>query len=108
LWSQAKRAFKENNFELFVIKSDAAVKSLLSTRYKQIVTGNTNPKPEFKIQVSELRRRGFDLPSDKRIAHYRNLRNRIVHSSVTLDEKESVNCFAFYSTFITRLGLRPT
>lgn len=108
LWNQAKRAFKENNFELFVIKSDAAVKSLLSTRYKQIVTGNTNPKPEFKIQVSELRRRGFDLPSDKKIAHFRNLRNRIVHSSVTLDEKESVNCFAFYSTFITRLGLRPT
>ncbi|MHA1969959.1 MAG: hypothetical protein ACW964_19465 [Candidatus Hodarchaeales archaeon] len=108
LWNQAKHAFKENNFELFVIKADASVKNLLSTRFLQVVAGNTYSKPDFQIQVIELRKRGFDLPNDKKIAHFRNLRNRIVHSSVTLDEKESVDCFAYYSTFITRLGLRPT
>ncbi len=108
LWNQAKSAFKESNFELFVIKADAAVKNLLSTRYLQIVSGNAYSKPEFQVQVNELRKRGYDLPSDKKISHFRNLRNKIVHSSVTLDEKESVDCFAFYSTFITRLGLRPT
>jgi hypothetical protein len=108
LWNQAKHAFKENNFELFVIKADASVKNLLSTRYLQIVAGNTYSKPDFQNQVVELRKRGFDLPNDKKISHFRNLRNRIVHSSVTLGEKESVDCFAYYSTFITRLGLRPT
>jgi hypothetical protein len=108
LWNQAKHAFKENNFELFVIKADAAVKNLLSTRYLQVVSVNAHDKPDFQVQVTELRSRGFDLPNDKKIAHFRNLRNRIVHSSVTLDEKESVDCFSFYSTFITRLGLRPT
>ncbi|NHJ01960.1 MAG: hypothetical protein EAX86_07425 [Candidatus Heimdallarchaeota archaeon] len=108
LWNQAKHAFKEDNFELFVIKADAAVKNLLSTRYQQIVSSSGQLKPIFQLQVHELRKRGFDLPSDKKITHFRNLRNRIVHSSVTLDEKESVDCFAFYSTFITRLGLRPT
>ncbi len=108
LWNQAKHAFKENNFELFVIKADASVKNLLSTRYLQVVAGNTYSKPDFQNQVAELRKRGFDLPNDKKISHFRNLRNRIVHSSVTLGEKESVDCFAYYSTFITRLGLRPT
>jgi hypothetical protein len=108
LWNQARHAFKENNFELFVIKADAAVKNLLSTRYKQICLVNSKEKPEFQIQVEELRKRGFDLPNDKKIAHFRNIRNRIVHSSVTLGEKESVDCFAYYSTFINRLGLRPT
>ncbi len=108
LWNQAKHAFKDNNFELFVIKADAAVKNLLSTRYQQIVSSSAKSKPVFQVQVDELRKRGFDLPSNKKITHFRNLRNRIVHSSVTLDEKESVDCFAFYSTFITRLGLRPT
>ncbi|WP_455140710.1 hypothetical protein [Candidatus Hodarchaeum mangrovi] len=108
LWNQAKHAFKENNYELFVIKADAAVKNLLTTRYLQIVSNNLYDKPDFQVQITELRERGFDLPNDKKIAHFRNLRNRIVHSSVTLDEKESVDCFAFYSTFITRLGLRPT
>ena len=108
LWNQAKHAFKENNYELFVIKADAAVKNLLTTRYLQIVSNNVYSKPDFQVQITELRERGFDLPNDKKIAHFRNLRNRIVHSSVTLDEKESVDCFAFYSTFITRLGLRPT
>lgn len=108
LWNQAKNAFKENNFELFVIKADAAVKNLLSTRYLQLISDDTYSKPDFQFQVTSLRKRGFDLPNDKKIAQFRNLRNRIVHSSVTLDEKESVNCFAFYSTFITRLGLRST
>ncbi|MFX0184178.1 MAG: hypothetical protein ACFE95_13930 [Candidatus Hodarchaeota archaeon] len=108
LWNQAKHAFKEKNYELFVIKADASVKNLLSTRFLQVVAGDTHSKPDFQIQVTELRRRGFDLPSDRKIAHFRNLRNRIVHSSVTLDEKESVDCFAYYSTFITRLGLRPS
>ncbi|MFX0150875.1 MAG: hypothetical protein ACFFAJ_08855, partial [Candidatus Hodarchaeota archaeon] len=108
LWNQAKHAFKEKNYELFVIKADASVKNLLSTRFLQLVSGNIQSKPEFQTQVTELRKRGFDLPSDRKIAHFRNLRNRIVHSSVTLDEKESVNCFAYYSTFITRLGLRPS
>jgi hypothetical protein len=108
LWNQAKHAFKEKNYELFVIKADASVKNLLSTRFLQIVAENTHSKPDFQIQVTELRRRGFDLPSERKIAHFRNLRNRIVHSSVTLEEKESVDCFAYYSTFITRLGLRPS
>jgi hypothetical protein len=107
LWNQAKHAFKEKNYELFVIKADAAVKNLLSTRFQQLVAGNKYTKPDFQIQATQLRKRGFDLPSDKKITHFRNLRNRIVHSSVTLDEKESVDCFAYYSTFITRLGLRP-
>ena len=108
LWNQAKHAFKEHNYELFVIKADAAVKNLLTTRYLQIVSNNVYNKPDFQVQITELRERGFDLPNDKKIAHFRNLRNKIVHSSVTLDEKESVDCYAFYSTFITRLGLRPT
>ncbi|MHA2176557.1 MAG: hypothetical protein ACXABI_17160, partial [Candidatus Hodarchaeales archaeon] len=108
LWNQARHAFKDHNYELFVIKADAAVKNLLSTRYKQICFINPKEKTDFQTQVEELRKRGFDLPNDKKIAHFRNIRNRIVHSSVTLGEKESVDCFAYYSTFITRLGLRPT
>ncbi|MFX0014214.1 MAG: hypothetical protein ACFFB2_06965 [Promethearchaeota archaeon] len=106
LWNQAKHAFKENNYELFVIKADAAVKNLLSTRFQQLVLNSIYSKPDFQFQVVSLRKRGFDLPSEKKIAHFRNLRNRIVHSSITLDEKESVDCFDFYSTFIARLGLR--
>lgn len=108
LWNQAKHAFKDNNFELFVIKADASVKNLLLTRYQQLIYTPMNSKPTFQLQVENLRKRGYDLPSDKRIAYFRNLRNRIVHSSVTLNEKESVDCFAFYSTFITRLGLRSS
>ncbi len=108
LWNQARHAFKSQNYELFVIKADAAVKNLLSTRFLQICPINTQTKADFQTQVVELRKRGFDLPNEKKIAHFRNLRNRIVHSSVTLGEKESVDCFAYYSTFITRLGLRPT
>jgi hypothetical protein len=108
LWNQARHAFKGQNYELFVIKADAAVKNLLSIRFMQICPENMYSKPDFQTQVVELRKRGFDLPNDRRIANFRNLRNRIVHSSVTLNEKESVDCFAFYSTFITRLGLRPT
>ncbi|PWI47956.1 hypothetical protein CEE45_09280 [Candidatus Heimdallarchaeota archaeon B3_Heim] len=108
LWNQARHAFKNQNYELFVIKADAAVKNLLSTRYLQICPINSQTKADFQTQVVELRKRGFDLPNEKKIAHFRNLRNRIVHSSVTLGEKESVDCFAYYSTFITRLGLRPT
>lgn len=107
LWNQAKHAFKANNFELFVIKADASVKNLLSTRFQQLVS-NPISKPDFQLQVATLRKQGFDLPSEKKIAHFRNLRNRIVHSSFTLDEKESVDCFAYYSTFITRLGLRSS
>lgn len=106
LWNQAKHAFKENNYELFVIKADAAVKNLLSTRFQQVVSSPIYSKPDFQFQVTNLRNHGFDLPSEKKIAHFRNLRNRIVHSSITLNEKESVDCFAFYSTFIARLGLR--
>ncbi|MFX1516549.1 MAG: hypothetical protein ACFFC6_09585 [Promethearchaeota archaeon] len=108
LWNQAKHAFKENNYELFVIKADAAVKNLLSTRFQQLITDPIYSKPDFQFQVANLRNCGFDLPSDKKIVHFRNLRNRIVHSSITLNEKESVDCFAFYSTFIARLGLRSS
>ncbi|MFW9777308.1 MAG: hypothetical protein ACFFE8_00560 [Candidatus Heimdallarchaeota archaeon] len=108
LWNQAKRAFKEKNYELFVIKADTAVKNLLFVRYQQIVSLNLLSKPDFTMQVEELRTHGYDLPSSKKIIHYRNIRNRIVHSSVTLGEKESIDCYAYYSTFITRLGLRPT
>lgn len=108
LWNQAKHAFKEKNFELFVIKADASVKNLLSTRFQQLVTTPIFSKPDFQFQVGSLRKRGFDLPSEKKIAHFRNIRNRIVHSSITLDEKESVDCFAYYSAFISRLGLRST
>ncbi len=107
LWNQAKHAFKDKNYELFVIKADAAVKNLLTARFIQLQGKNMDEKPDFQIQVTELRNRGFDLPKDKKIVHYRNLRNRIVHSSVTLDEKESVDCYAYYSAFISRLGLRP-
>ncbi len=108
LWNQAKHAFKESNYELFVIKADAAVKNLLSTRFQQLVLNPIYSKPDFQFQVARLRNHGFDLPSEKKIAHFRNLRNRIVHSSITLNEKESVDCFAFYSTFIARLGLRSS
>ncbi|MFW9854052.1 MAG: hypothetical protein ACFFFG_03300 [Candidatus Thorarchaeota archaeon] len=108
LWNQAKRAFKEKNYELFVIKADTAVKNLLFVRYQQIVSLSLLSKPDFTMQVEELRTHGYDLPSSKKIIHYRNIRNRIVHSSVTLGEKESIDCYAYYSTFITRLGLRPT
>ena len=108
LWNQAKHAFKENNYELFVIKADAAVKNLLSTRFQQLVTSPVYSKPDFQFQVTSLRNCGFDLPSEKKIVYFRNLRNRIVHSSITLNEKESVDCFAFYSTFIARLGLRSS
>ncbi len=108
LWNQAKHAFKENNFELFVIKADASVKNLLTTRFQQLISDPTHSKPDFQFQVTSLRKRGFDLPSDRKIARFRNLRNRIVHSSITLDEKESVDCFDYYSTFIARLGLRSS
>jgi hypothetical protein len=108
LWNQAKRAFKDKNYELFVIKADTAVKNLLFVRYQQIISISLLPKPDFTMQVEELRAHGYDLPSSKKIVHYRNIRNRIVHSSVTLGEKESIDCYAYYSTFITRLGLRPT
>ncbi|MHA2289496.1 MAG: hypothetical protein ACXABG_11990, partial [Promethearchaeota archaeon] len=81
---------------------------LLSTRYWQICPINSHSTADVQTQGVELRKRGFDLPNEKKIAHFRNLRNRIVHSSVTLGEKESVDCFAYYSTFITRMGLRPT
>ncbi|MFX1282250.1 MAG: hypothetical protein ACFFB5_01285 [Promethearchaeota archaeon] len=108
LWNQAKHAFKENNYELFVIKADAAVKNLLSTRFQQLISDPIYTKPDFQFQVASLRKWGFDLPSERKIARFRNLRNRIVHSSITLDEKESVDCFAYYSTFIARLGLRSS
>lgn len=108
LWNQAKHAYKEKRFNFFVIKADTAIKNLVDIRYNQISPNNSNIKRNFQSQVDELRNWGYDLPSEKRITRFRNLRNQIVHSSVTLDEKDSITCFDYYSTFISRLGLRAT
>ncbi|MFX0116402.1 MAG: hypothetical protein ACFFB3_17760 [Candidatus Hodarchaeota archaeon] len=107
LWNQAKAACKEQNFNLFVIKADAAVKKLLETRFMQIY-GYTefNSPIEFRVLCERLRIAGFDIPKTKKIEHHRKLRNYIVHSSRILDEDESAETLAYYTKFLGRLGLR--
>ncbi|MHA2233269.1 MAG: hypothetical protein ACXAB4_12360, partial [Candidatus Hodarchaeales archaeon] len=107
LWNQAKAAFKEQNFNLFVIKSDAAVKKLLETRFMQIYGYlEFDSSIEFRVLCEQLRTAGFDIPKTKKIEHNRKLRNYIVHSSRILDEDESAETMVYYAKFLGRLGLR--
>ncbi|MHA2368350.1 MAG: hypothetical protein ACXADX_05990 [Candidatus Hodarchaeales archaeon] len=107
LWNQAKAAFKEQNFSLFVIKADAAVKKLLETRFMQIYGySEFDSSIEFRVLCEQLRSAGFDIPKTKKIEHHRKLRNYIVHSSRILDEDESAETMAYYAKFLGRLGLR--
>ncbi|MFW9914241.1 MAG: hypothetical protein ACFFGZ_01415 [Candidatus Thorarchaeota archaeon] len=107
LWNQAKAAFKEQNFSLFVIKADAAVKKLLETRFMQIYGySEFDSSIEFRVLCEQLRSAGFDIPKTKKIEHNRKLRNYIVHSSRILDEDESAETMAYYAKFLGRLGLR--
>ncbi|MFQ5978263.1 MAG: hypothetical protein ACE5OZ_09055 [Candidatus Heimdallarchaeota archaeon] len=107
LWNQAKAAFKEQNFNLFVIKADAAVKKLLETRFMQIYGYiEFDSSIEFRVLCEQLRTAGFDIPKTKKIEHNRKLRNYIVHSSRILDEDESAETMAYYAKFLGRLGLR--
>jgi hypothetical protein len=105
LWNQAKKAFKEKNYSLFIIKADTAVKKVIEIRFLQII-GQINEKLDFVELINELRMRGFDLPSQPKIEHFRKIRNKVVHSSHLLDEKSAIDTFAYYNKFLTRLGLR--
>lgn len=108
LWNQAKKLFKEKNYGMFIIKTDTAVKKLVESRFLQIIdqTEYKDVKLDFNQLVEELRENGFDMPSKKKIEYYRKLRNKIVHSSEVIDEKQAIEVYSFYSKFLTRLGLR--
>ena len=107
LWNQAKSAFKEVNYDLFVIKADAAVKKLLETRFTQVYGySEFDSSIEFRILCERVRVAGFDIPKTKKIEHHRKLRNYIVHSSRVLDEDESAETYSYYAKFLGRLGLR--
>ncbi len=107
LWNQAKTAFKEDNYDLFVIKADAGVKKLLETRYMQVYGYlEFDSSMDFKTLCEKIRLAGFDIPKVKKIEHHRKLRNYIVHSSRILDQDESAEVFSYYNKFLGRLGLR--
>ena len=107
LWNQAKKAWREKNYGMFVVKADTATKKLLETRFLQLTRSPLDmEKPQFDEIIRTLRDHGFDLPSNRRIEHYRKTRNAIVHSSKLLDEKEALDTYAHYDKFLARLGLR--
>ena len=108
LWNQAKKLFKEENYSMFIIKTDTAVKKIVESRFLQVVdqTKYKDIKLDFNQLVEELRENGFDMPSKKKIEYYRKLRNKIVHSSEIINEKQAIDVYSFYSKFLARLGLR--
>ncbi|OLS23682.1 MAG: hypothetical protein HeimC3_23240 [Candidatus Heimdallarchaeota archaeon LC_3] len=105
LWNQAKKAFKDQNYSLFIIKADSAVKKLIELRFLQLM-GQVSEKLIFEELIEKLRENAFDLPSSKKIEYFRKIRNKVVHSSHLLDEKTAIETFSYYSKFLTRLGLR--
>lgn len=105
LWNQANKAFKENNFSLFIIRADNAVKKLLETRFLQL-KGQVGERLEFAEIIEFVRSQGFDIPSTKKIEYFRKIRNKVVHSSHLLDEKTAIETYSYYSKFLGRLGLR--
>ena len=70
------------------------------------IFGQIQEKLDFTYIVKEIRNQGFDIPSNKKIEYFRRIRNKVVHSSHLLDEKTAIETFAYYSKFLTRLGLR--
>ncbi|MFW9929636.1 MAG: hypothetical protein ACFFD1_09610, partial [Candidatus Thorarchaeota archaeon] len=102
---QAKKAFKEQNYSLFIIKADTAVKKLIELRFLQIV-GQIDNKLTFEEIIEQLRANAIDVPSQKKIEFFRKIRNKVVHSSHLLDEKTAIETFSYYDKFLTRLGLR--
>ncbi|MFX0090892.1 MAG: hypothetical protein ACFFBD_03935 [Candidatus Hodarchaeota archaeon] len=110
LWNQAKKQYKERSYNMFVIKGDAAVRKLLGVRYNQFYEENEEKEEKelnFQNLTEDIRKLGFDIPNNKRIKFFRQLRNVIVHSSRNLTEEEAEKAFQHYSKFIERLGLRP-
>ncbi|MHA2362448.1 MAG: hypothetical protein ACXAC7_00725 [Candidatus Hodarchaeales archaeon] len=105
LWNQAMKAFKDNNYSLFIIKADTSVKKLLEIRFVQLY-GKIEEKLEFNDILEQIRNQGFDIPSMKKIEYFRKIRNKVVHSSHLLDEKTAIETYAYYSKFLTRLGIR--
>ena len=105
VWNQAKKAFNEQNYSLFIIKADTAVKKLVETRYVQFA-GSVRSM-DFNTIIKELRLRGLDIPSNKKIEYFHQIRNKVVHTShLLLDEKTAIETFNYYSKFLNRLGMR--
>ncbi|MHA1991927.1 MAG: hypothetical protein ACW981_03345 [Candidatus Hodarchaeales archaeon] len=105
LWNQAKKAFKEKNYSLFIIKADSAVKKLIELRFLQLM-GYVADKLTFEEIIEKIRENAFDVPSSKKIEYFRKVRNKVVHSSHLLEEKTAIETFSYYNKFLTRLGLR--
>lgn len=105
LWNQADKAFKNEKYSLFIIRADTAVKKLLNIRFQQLY-GIVEERLEFNEIVLQIRNQGFDIPSTKKIEYFRRIRNKVVHSSHLLDEKNAIEIYAYYSKFLTRLGIR--
>ena len=87
-----------------MIKADTCLKHLVEVRYSQLSQDTTSR--EFNEILEYLRAQGFDIPSRSKIEYYRKLRNKLIHSSVVLSEEEANNSFKYFSTFLSRLGLR--
>ncbi|MFX1255935.1 MAG: hypothetical protein ACFFCZ_30290 [Promethearchaeota archaeon] len=107
LWNQAKKEFKAENYSMFVIKADATIRKLLGVRYNQFYGENRNNNQNFQNLTESVRNLGFDIPKNRRIKFYRQLRNIIVHSSRVLTLEEAERARQHYSKFLERLGLRP-
>jgi hypothetical protein len=105
LWNQAKKAFKEKNYSLFIIKADSSVKKLIELRFLQLM-GYVADKLTFEEIIEKIRENAFDVPSSKKIEYFRKVRNKVVHSSHLLEEKTAIETFSYYNKFLTRLGLR--
>jgi hypothetical protein len=112
LWNQARKAFNTKDFGTFMIKADSCVKKLVELRHMQLERtkeGESDSRMEnisFQVIISRLRENGFDIPSERKIEHYRRLRNKVVHGSLLLDESTAIDSFSFYAKFLGRLGLR--
>ncbi|MFW9992476.1 MAG: collagen binding domain-containing protein [Candidatus Odinarchaeota archaeon] len=109
LWNQARKAFSKKDFGTFIIKADSCVKKLVELRYMQLYplksNKETDPASFFQI-IDNIRETGFDIPSERRIEHYRRLRNKVVHGSLLIEETTAIDAFSFYAKFLSRLGLR--
>lgn len=110
LWNQAKKSFNKKDYGTFLIKADSSVKKLVELRYLQLYTSKDPDKKmetlTFSQIISAIRDNGFDIPPDRKIEHYRRLRNKVVHGSLLPDEEAIIDTFSFYAKFLGRLGLR--
>ncbi|MFX1535619.1 MAG: hypothetical protein ACFFDI_15450, partial [Promethearchaeota archaeon] len=107
LWNQAKKEYKAENYGMFVIKADATIRKLLGVRYTQFYGENRDNNQNFQNLTESIRNLGFDIPKNKHIKFYRQLRNIIVHSSRVLTLEEAERARQHYVKFLERLGLRP-